>query len=69
MTDGTALLGCCHKTYFTDPILIHMRFLLQLFTLTSDKTDSAYEDTHQEDHFDVILCVFGHLSATSYRMA
>ncbi len=24
MTDGTALLGCCHNNYFTNPILIHM---------------------------------------------
>ncbi len=41
-------------------ILIHMRFHSQRFTLTKDKIDSAYED------FDVILCVFGHLSTTSF---
>ncbi len=39
-------------------ILIHMRFHSQRFTLTKDKIDSAYED------FDIILCVFGHLSTT-----
>ncbi len=34
MTNGTTLLCCCHKTYFMDPILIHMRFHSHLFTLT-----------------------------------
>ncbi len=34
-------------------------FLSERFTL-------AKEDTCQDDHFDVIVCVFGHLSATSF---
>ncbi len=43
-----------------------MHFHSQLFTLTSDKTDSTYEDTRQDNYFDVILCVFVHLSAPSF---
>ncbi len=28
---------------------------------------TAYEDTHQDCNFDIILCVFGCLSSTNYE--
>ncbi len=42
MTNGTTLLCCCHKTYFMDPILIHMRFHSHLFTLTKHQCFWGY---------------------------
>ncbi len=54
MKDGTALLGCCHKTYFTDTF----SFAAAYINLRK-KIDRAYEAIRQDDHFDIILCVFG----------
>ncbi len=74
VTDGikwisTALLGCCYKIQCTDPILIHMHFISQLFAFTQDKTNCGHEDTHQYGHFDINLYIFGHLSSTNMMLA
>ncbi len=39
-------------------IMMHIRFISQLFTFTKDITYSFVEDTLQDGYFDIILHVF-----------
>jgi len=52
-----SILGCCHFKRCTD---------LSFSMLTADLIP-VYLNTHQDRHFDYMLCVFDHLSAINHE--
>ncbi len=48
MTRHSFIIGCCHKTYFTNPILIHMRFSFVSVYINLTRLGCDWERTEKE---------------------